>query len=159
MSNLPLYVITFLAYSVLAVHFWRAQSSGSIDVLNRGMIGHTVLLPLALHAYLLYSNIFSGGDLNLGLINALSLILWLTMLVYWVARFFYPIASLQTSGQRARQLEHRLSRRRERKREILFFTHRELKRLDRHRGRRRHRRRSAGREHQHRQDSTHRARG
>ena len=96
MSNLPLYVITFLAYSVLAVYFWRAQSAGSIDVLNRGMIGHAVLLPLALHAYLLYSNLFSGGDLNLGLINALSLILWLTMLVYWVARFFYPIASLQT---------------------------------------------------------------
>lgn len=96
MSNLPLYVITFLAYSVLAVYFWREQSAGSIDVLNRGMIGHAVLLPLALHAYLLYSNLFSGGDLNLGLINALSLILWLTMLVYWVARFFYPIASLQT---------------------------------------------------------------
>ena len=96
MSNLPLYVITFLAYSVLAVYFWRAQSTGNIDVINRGMIGHTVLLPLVLHAYLLYGNLFSGGDLNLGLINALSLILWLTMLVYWVARFFYPIASLQT---------------------------------------------------------------
>jgi len=60
------------------------------------MIGHVVLLPLALHAYLLYNNLFSGGDLNLGLTNALSLILWLTMLVYWIARFFYPIASLQT---------------------------------------------------------------
>ena len=96
MSNLPLYVITFLAYSVLAAYFWRAQTAGKIDVLNRGMIGHAVLLPLALHAYLLYSSLFSSGDLNLGLINALSLILWLTMLVYWVARFFYPIASLQT---------------------------------------------------------------
>jgi ABC-type uncharacterized transport system permease subunit len=29
------------------------------------------------------------------LIYSVSLILWLTMVVYWVARFFYPIASLQ----------------------------------------------------------------
>lgn len=96
MSNLPLYVITFLAYSIFAVYFWRAQSTGKIDVLNRGLIGHAVLLPLLFHAYLLYGSLFSGGDLNLGLVNALSLILWLTVLVYWVARFFYPIASLQT---------------------------------------------------------------
>lgn len=96
MSNLPLYGITFLAYSLFAVYFWRVQTAGKIDVLNRGLIGHMVLLPLVFHAYLLYGNLFSGGDLNLGLINALSLILWLTMLVYWVARFFYPIASLQT---------------------------------------------------------------
>ncbi|CAH1212674.1 CcsA-related protein [Candidatus Nitrotoga sp. BS] len=96
MSNLTFYVITFLAYSVLAAYFWRAQSAGKVDVLNRGLIGHAVLLPLALHAYLLYSSLFSSGDLNFGLINALSLILWLTMLVYWLARFFYPIASLQT---------------------------------------------------------------
>lgn len=96
MSTLPLYVTTFFAYSALAVYFWRAQSAGRIDNLNRGIVGHVVLLPLSLHAYLLYGNLFGGGDLNLGLINALSLILWLTMLVYWVARFFYPIASLQT---------------------------------------------------------------
>ncbi len=37
-----------------------------------------------------------AGEMNLGLVYVLSLILWLTMLVYWVARFFYPIASLQT---------------------------------------------------------------
>lgn len=96
MLNLTFYVITFLTYSVLAAYFWRAQSAGRSDALNRGMLGHAVLLPLALHAYLLYSSLFRDGDLNFGLINALSLILWLTMLVYWVARFFYPIASLQT---------------------------------------------------------------
>jgi len=95
MSNLQLYVITFFAYSLLAVYFWRAQTTGKIDTLNGGMIGHMVVIPLVLHAYLLYGNLFSEGELNLGLVNAVSLILWLTMLVYWVARFFYPIASLQ----------------------------------------------------------------
>ncbi|CAG0939444.1 Inner membrane protein YpjD [Gallionellaceae bacterium] len=96
MSNLLLYLIVFLAYGALAAYFWRAQVAGSGDALNHGVVSQAVLLPLALHAYLLYGSLFVGGALNLGLATALSLILWLTMLVYWVARFFYPIASLQT---------------------------------------------------------------
>ena len=96
MSNPLLYLSTFLAYGVLAIYFWRAQVTGKGEVLNQGVIAHAVLLPLALHAYLLYGSLFSGGHLNLGLALALSLMLWLTVAVYWVARFFYPIASLQT---------------------------------------------------------------
>ncbi len=96
MSNLPLYLITFLAYSTLGVLFWRAQMAGNADTLNRGILSHAIALPLALHGYLLYGILFVGGELNLGLVSALSLILWLTMLVYWLARFFYPLAGLQT---------------------------------------------------------------
>jgi len=95
MSNLPLYLVTFLAYAVLAGYFLRAQASGHGDVLSRGPIGHAVLFPLVLHAYLLHQTLFMAGEMNLSLVYVLSLILWLTMLVYWVARFFYPIASLQ----------------------------------------------------------------
>ena len=97
MSNL-LYLITFLAYAALAVYFWRKQVAGQGDELNRSAIIHLVWVPMALHAYLLYSHLYGGGNLNLGLAGALSLMLWLTMLVYWVARFFYPIASLITLG-------------------------------------------------------------
>ncbi|MES1981666.1 MAG: cytochrome c biogenesis protein CcsA [Pseudomonadota bacterium] len=96
MSNLPLYLITFLAYGSLAIYFWRVQASGDGDALSRGAIGHVVLVPMALHAYLLYDGLFVGGEMNLGLTYVLSLILWLTMLVYWVGHLFYPIASLQT---------------------------------------------------------------
>lgn len=96
MSNPLLYLSTFLAYGALAVYFWRTQVTGNGDALNRSAVNYVVLLPLALHAYLLYGSLFSGGQLNLGLVLALSLMLWLTMMVYWVARFFYPIASLQT---------------------------------------------------------------
>ncbi len=59
-------------------------------------MGQAILIPLALHGYLLYENLLVGGELNLGVISALSLILWLTMLVYWVASFFYPLVGLQT---------------------------------------------------------------
>ncbi|MDO8413662.1 MAG: cytochrome c biogenesis protein CcsA [Gallionellaceae bacterium] len=95
MPSLLLYWVTFFAYSALAIYFWRAQVAGSGEEVNRSMVGHLALLPLVLHAYLLYGNLFGGGGLSLGLVSALSLILWLTMLVYWVARFFYPIGSLQ----------------------------------------------------------------
>lgn len=96
MSNLPLYLLVFFAYGVLAVFFWRAQMAGNVDALNRGALGHAIVVPLALHGYLLYEGLFVDGVLNLGLVSALSLILWLTMLVYWLARFFYPLAGLQT---------------------------------------------------------------
>jgi ABC-type uncharacterized transport system permease subunit len=96
MSDLSLYVVTSLAYAALAFYFWRVQAAGGGNGHNRGMIYHLVLLPLALHGYLLYRSLFVGGELNLGLINSVSLILWLTMLVYWIGCFFYPIASLQT---------------------------------------------------------------
>jgi ABC-type uncharacterized transport system permease subunit len=96
MSNFPLYLLAFFAYGVLAVYFWRAQVAGNSEALSRSPIGHAVLLPLALHGYLLYTNLFDGHALNFGLSNVVSLILWLTMLVYWIARFFYPIVSLQT---------------------------------------------------------------
>jgi len=94
--NLALYLGVFLAYGALAVYFWRAQAAGQEDELGRGLIHYAVLLPLALQGYLLYETLFIEGQMNFGLVNSLSLILWLTMLVYWVARFFYPIASLQT---------------------------------------------------------------
>lgn len=96
MSNFVPTLLAFLAYSALAVVFWRAQVAGNAEAMNRSVPGHAVAVPLALHAWLLYENLFIGSSLNLGLVYALSLILWLTMLVYWVARFFYPLSSLLT---------------------------------------------------------------
>ncbi len=96
MSNLLLSLLTFAAYGVLAGYFWRAHVRGDGDLLSRGAIGHMVLIPLAMHGYLLVKDILSGGGVDLGVLHALSLIIWLTLLVYWVARFFYPIGGLQT---------------------------------------------------------------
>ncbi len=96
MSNHALPLLTFALYSVLAILFWRAQAAGNAEQQNRGLLGFAVIVPLALHGWLLYDTLFIWGALNLGLVYALSLILWLTVLVYWVARYFYPLSSLQT---------------------------------------------------------------
>lgn len=101
MSNLPdylinpLYLTTFLAYAALSVYFLRAQLAGSAEALNQGWLGNAVLLPLILHGYLLYSTLWSAGVLSLGLVHVVSLILWLAIVVYWLAHFFYPLASLK----------------------------------------------------------------
>ena len=96
MSNPALHLLTFALYSILAILFWRAQSAGNAEQQNRGALGFAVIVPLALHGWLLYDTLFIWGSLNLGLVYALSLILWLTVLVYWLARYFYPLSSLQT---------------------------------------------------------------
>src|SRR3989338_11558537 len=91
MSNVLLSFIASAAYGVLAAYFWRAQARGEGDVMSRGAAGHLVLIPLVLHGYLLTQDVFADGGFNLSMTNALSLIIWLTLLVYSVARFFYPI--------------------------------------------------------------------
>jgi ABC-type uncharacterized transport system permease subunit len=94
MSNFVLTFVAFFAYITLAILFWRAQITGNAETLNRSGLGHTIGIPLALQAWLLYQNLFVGSNLNLGLVYSISLILWLTLLVYWVARFFYPLANM-----------------------------------------------------------------
>ena len=95
MHNLILSVPTFVIYAVLAIFFLRANARGEGDQLSRGWMGHLVLIPLALHGYLLTQDVYAGGGFNLSMTNSLSMIVWLTLVVYWIARFFYPIGGLQ----------------------------------------------------------------
>ena len=93
MPNLLLSFIAFVTYVLLAGYFWRA-SAGS-NARCHGTVGHLSLIPITIHGYLLWQGIFSNGGIDLNIFNALSLIAWLTLLVYSVARFFYPIGGLQ----------------------------------------------------------------
>ena len=96
MPNLLIAIVIFISYAGLSVYFWRAQRSGQTDPASRGLIGHALLIPLALHGYLLGSGMFANGGFDFALLNALSLVIWLTLCVYWVARFFYPVGALLT---------------------------------------------------------------
>jgi ABC-type uncharacterized transport system permease subunit len=54
-----------------------------------------VLAPLAMHAYLLGQDLFASDGLHLGVANAVSAILWLTVLIYWFSNFFSRLDGLQ----------------------------------------------------------------
>ena len=53
------------------------------------------VLPLAAHGWALFDSVVAEGSLRLGLGPSLSLILWLTTLIYWAASFRSRLAALQ----------------------------------------------------------------
>lgn len=61
------------------------------------MLQRLALLPLAGHGYVLFQSMFSDGALHLGLGPSLSLIMWLSALIYWAASFRARLAILQAA--------------------------------------------------------------
>jgi ABC-type uncharacterized transport system permease subunit len=93
------YLATALLYAALAVHFWRtrwapARQARPEPARNRWERG-AVLIPLVLHAVLLYRSVFSGEQLTLGIGIAASLIVWLSVLIYWLGSFVHRVEGLQ----------------------------------------------------------------
>lgn len=85
------YFAVALIYSWVAFNFWRNKAPSLLNLRwHSALIG----LGLILHGSLLYQDIFIG-DLNLNIANALSLIFWLTVLIYWVADFKHQLQNLQ----------------------------------------------------------------
>jgi ABC-type uncharacterized transport system permease subunit len=95
------YLATALAYAVLGGYFWRTRWSAPVQTGEVPAVQRTeweqaaVLAPLALHASLLYLSTLSGPEVRLGLGNAASLIVWLSVLIYWIGSFFYRVEGLQ----------------------------------------------------------------
>ncbi|MBE0619132.1 MAG: cytochrome c biogenesis protein CcsA [Burkholderiales bacterium] len=102
MAEILLYALTTLLYALLGLHFWRtrwtgggkaadaAQSTGIVS-LERVAI----LAPFLLHTYLLYTGLFAAAELRFGFSQALSVTLWLTVLIYWVESLIYDVKGMQ----------------------------------------------------------------
>jgi ABC-type uncharacterized transport system permease subunit len=82
-------------YVGLAWHFWntrwRARDS------RKGLQGWeraAILAPLALHGWLLYEGIFSR-ELRFGFAQALSVMMFLGIALYWVESLFYDLEGMQ----------------------------------------------------------------
>src|SRR5262245_53706200 len=102
-ESLP-YLANALLYGALAFYFWRtrwAPAAAAPGVSLHGSGGarsaehYLLLFPLALHALLLGRAAFAPDGLHLGVGNAVSAILWLTVLIYWIGNFFYRLDGLQ----------------------------------------------------------------
>ncbi|HYC47948.1 MAG TPA: cytochrome c biogenesis protein CcsA [Burkholderiales bacterium] len=93
------YVVNALLYGALAIYFWRtrwsAARAASAAHMPAALEHSAVLVPLAMHAYLLGESLFARDGLHLGLGNAISAILLLTVLIYWLGSFFYRLDGLQ----------------------------------------------------------------
>jgi ABC-type uncharacterized transport system permease subunit len=98
------YLINAFLYGALAFYFWRTRwsAAGAISSapapasLPLNSIEHyLVLVPLGLHTALIARAAFASDGLHLGVGNAVSAILWLTVLIYWLASFFHRLGGLQ----------------------------------------------------------------
>jgi ABC-type uncharacterized transport system permease subunit len=94
------YLVNALLYGGLAAYFWRTRWVAAAPQAAHTAVApaaehYAVLVPLALHALLLGRALFAPDGLHLGLANALSAILWLTVLIYWLGNFFYRLDGLQ----------------------------------------------------------------
>lgn len=93
------HLLCALFYAALAIYFWRrhwtgARAAGDEPAARRGLEHAALLVPFALHTWLLYHSIIGTDGLYLGVGNALSLILWLTVLIYGLGSFFYRLDGL-----------------------------------------------------------------
>jgi len=100
MADFVFYPITSLMYAALAVYFWRtswavAAHPPAPRAKSKTLEQLAVLVPLGLHAMLLYDSMFAGDGVRLGVGNAMSTIVWLTVAIYWLGSLFYDIGGLQ----------------------------------------------------------------
>jgi ABC-type uncharacterized transport system permease subunit len=82
-------------YMGLAWHFWNTRwrkpaAKTGLQVWERTAI----LVPLALHGWLLYEGIFSR-ELRFGFAQALSVMMFLGVALYWIESLFYSLEGMQ----------------------------------------------------------------
>ena len=94
MQNLITHLIVTFIYLAVAADFWRANKPAENQV-HLKLHSTMIALGLVVHGWLLHQSIFSYG-FNLGFYESISAILWLTVLIYWTASFFYKLDGLQT---------------------------------------------------------------
>jgi len=96
MPEILLYLLCSALYAAVAVLLAGAMSRPAQQrPLDARTLHLSAALPLVLHSALLYRSVFADGQMFLGVGNAVSVIIWLTVLIYWVGGFFYRLEGLQ----------------------------------------------------------------
>lgn len=101
MPDIVIHVVASALYAALALHFWNTRwrtveaSATSLRTGLRPWERAAILVPLVLHGALLYAEMFAPEELRFGFAYALSAMLWLTVLFYWLESFIYDLDALQ----------------------------------------------------------------
>ncbi len=97
MPDLLLYFTTAACWLALSAMAWRAArpalaTAPAVEDTRKDWGFSPVLVPVALvlHAMLVYRGIVTAEGLDLGVAKAISLIVWLTVLIYWLAGLAFP---------------------------------------------------------------------
>ena len=96
MPDIVIHVVASALYAALALHFWNsrwrsAPPPGGLRSWERAAI----LLPLASHGALLWSDMFAQSAIRFGFAYALSAMFWMAVLFYWLESFVYDLDAMQ----------------------------------------------------------------
>lgn len=94
MGGILLHSLTAILYLLLGFHFWRTRWRGNAAAPLRPWERAAILVPFALHSWLLYLDLFGGAQLRFGFGQALSVTLWLAVLVYWIESLFVHLQGM-----------------------------------------------------------------
>jgi ABC-type uncharacterized transport system permease subunit len=81
-------------YLGLAWHFWNTRWRRQSRSRLRGWERAALLVPLALHGWLIYQNVFAR-ELRFGFAQALSIMMFIGVALYWVESLFYTLEGMQ----------------------------------------------------------------
>lgn len=88
--------IVAVMYCAVAAHVWRTLRADAPGV--AGWSDWPIAILVLLHGALLYLSVFGSGqgsgELRFGFAHALSVTLWLTVLILWIEGFFVPMRGL-----------------------------------------------------------------
>src|SRR5687767_15513053 len=81
-------------YVGLAWHFWNTRWRSPSKPGLRPWERLAILAPLTLHGWLLYHGVFAR-ELRFGFAQALSVMMFLGVALYWIESLFYPLEGMQ----------------------------------------------------------------
>jgi ABC-type uncharacterized transport system permease subunit len=94
MPDLLLYFTTAACWVLMSALAWRAARPAVVSGPGpqTEVRIETVLVPIALvlHGMLIYRGLVTPDGLDLGVAKAIALIVWLTVLIYWLAGLAFP---------------------------------------------------------------------
>ena len=100
MQGILPYLVSALLYAAMTAYFWRLHWSPAATapaaLPDRRVLERAgVLAALGVHAAALFGTMLAGNVLRIGVGDAISAILWLTVLIYWLGSLFYRLEGLQ----------------------------------------------------------------
>ncbi|MDD5248807.1 MAG: cytochrome c biogenesis protein CcsA [Rhodocyclaceae bacterium] len=102
MPPILLHLAAAALYAGLAAVFWRTRWRGPLlDRPQRGMVPWEralLLVAVSLHGITLGGEIFPDEQMRFGFSLALSLIMWLAIVLYWIESFYARMDGLQMLG-------------------------------------------------------------
>jgi ABC-type uncharacterized transport system permease subunit len=93
------HILAALLYGALGFHFWntrwRESENQCLACPMKGWERASIATALIIHAYGLYSALFSDAGMRFSFSFALSLMMWLAVLIYWMESFMARMEGMQ----------------------------------------------------------------